>query len=232
MKELNTLHIEWELYKNQYSETDWNLLKSRLHQLIKKIETEYWFHLQKGLLEGLGMEELSGYDGDPANIISSISNNLTLSQAMPRIYESVTNLLEQQIIHGGPTIFLDVNEFRKTAASRLIPLIVREREKETESTRIPIRGNKVLLRSLWFTAYGFDILRALDLSLETDIHGLAQVEANLRKVGLTIRKEEVDDSFEFIRPDISRSMENFILEIVRLMRQEPDLVKRKPWSET
>ena len=223
-------HIQWMQYKNQYHEGNWKILKERILTAIEHVDPEYWFHIQKGILEYLGMSELSGYDGNPENIIYPIDQSLPLSIALEQIYENVTQLLEQQIIRGGPTTFLDVDEFRKTGASRLISLIVKERENEIKNARILIRGNKVLLRSLWLTAYGFDLLRALELSLETDKLGLAQVEASLNKVGLQVKTEEIDDSMELDRPEISKSMENFILDIARSMKQEPDLVRRKAWS--
>ena len=225
-------HIQWIQYSKQHHEGSWKTLKERILTAIEHVDSEYWFHIQKGILESLGMGELSGYDGNPKDIVYPVDQSLPLSIALEQIYENVTHLLEQQIIRGGPTTFLEVDEFRKTAASRLISLIVKEREDEIKNARILIHGNKVLLRSLWFTAYGFDLLRALELSLETDRLGLAQVEASLNKVGLHVKTEEIDDSMDLNRPDISKSMENFILDIARSMKQEPDLVRRKAWSET
>jgi len=198
--------------------------------ILRKIDPEYWFHTQRGLLEGFGLPELAGYDGEPINIISPIDKSLSPHEVIDAIYDVTVDLLETQIMRGGPTLFLDVAQFQKSAASRLISLIVKERRKEIENTRILIHGSKVLLRPLWFTAYGVDILRALEFSLETDLHGLAQVEASLRKVGLEVKTEDIEEAIELERPSISKSMENYILSIARSMKPEIDVVRRKYWT--
>ncbi len=225
------LNIRWLGYKNQYRYDKWSLFKSRLEPIISRIDSDFWFHLQKGLLEGMDMRALAGFDGNPHEILNTVNDNLSFSDAYSAVYEGVVNLLEKQIVGGGPTIFLDIEDFKKTSASRLISLIVAERQKEIEHTRIPLYGNKASLRPLWFTAYGVEILQALEQGLETDLKELAQVKASFSKVGIRIKTEEVDFLVEDVRPPISKSIETFILELVRSMRKEPDLVRRKYWTD-
>lgn len=114
------------------------------------------YALANELIEAIGMGELAAYDGNPANIaMLTPKEEMTIEEERHSIYMGLNRLIEKPLKNGGSTLFLEVDRLAATPASVLIPLILRRREEEIQKTVLYIRGDRISLRPLWMTVYGF-----------------------------------------------------------------------------
>lgn len=185
--------IIWNSY-DSFSQEAWGVTRGRIESVLEQIPQEKSFAAQRGIMVGLGLGELSGYDGNPRSLLARTTDGMTYSEDVERIHEHVLDLLEHQISRGGSTLFLDAELMKRTGASRLLPIMVEQRKREIDEIRIPKRGSKVYLRGLWLTHYGFEILSVLGLGLRTDLQGLNQIEACFSNLGFELVVDDSPDS--------------------------------------
>ncbi len=183
--------IIWTDHKAISKDIDWGMMKQRIVQIIESVPKQKWFSFQRGLLQSLGMSELSGYDNNPLDLIDMIDNEMPYPEARNAIYDRVLDLLQNQLENDGPTLFLDIENMKKTRASKLIPVIIELRKREIESTVVQIKGSRIFLRPLWLTHYGFTILHAMGMGLTTDSEGLERIERSFSKLDLTLKLKKV-----------------------------------------
>ncbi|MFX1603248.1 MAG: leucine-rich repeat domain-containing protein [Promethearchaeota archaeon] len=184
--------IIWTDYEELIRRLGWRVVCDRIRSILERAPPRYWFHLQRGLLEGLGMDELAGLDGDPRRLLDVASDNDDSESALDSIYDRAVELLSNQITTGGPTLFLNIGKMRNTRASKLIPEITMQRHVEMESLSIPVLRGRAFLQSLWLTSHGFQLLKALRIGLSTDSRGLEEVKAAVAEMGYDLRIERVD----------------------------------------
>jgi hypothetical protein len=207
--------IMWLTYLDLAKNNRWFDIKKRIDYLLGYASEDQWFSAQRGLLNGLGMTELAGYDGDPKNLLESVDCRISLKEARHIIYDNAIRLLEIQLESNGPTLFLDIEEMRKTRASKLIPEIVERRKIEVESIIVPIKGSKVFLESLWMTHYGFQLLGASNMELVTNLAGFNTIKDSFEDLGITIQTQDVSTAPHFKSNTISKSMHHHILNFIR-----------------
>ncbi len=65
--------------------------------------------------------------------------------------------------------------------------IIELRNYEVEQVVIPVNGNEVDLRELWLTSYGYNILSALNMRLDTDLTGLMQIRSAFAEMGFQLK---------------------------------------------
>ncbi len=184
--------VIWKSYSDLLRRLGWKSVYDRLRKTLDRVPTEYWFHAQKGMLEGLGMSEIAGYDGDPKRLMEGVDELLDGEVALDSIYDRAVELLAEQLDQGGPTLFLDIGAMRNTRASKLIPTILERRKSEMEGIKVPIVKGRAHLQSLWLSSYGFELLTALKTGLTIDMQELDRVKAAMEEMGCNLQFERVE----------------------------------------
>jgi hypothetical protein len=203
--------IIWNEYDSLVKRIGWPLVLERIKSVLSKIPEIDWFDAQKGLLESLNMPELSGLDSDPIKILTDVSADESFEFSRERIYDRVVELLANQLERDGPTLFLDVLKMQGTRASRLIPSIVRQREKELEDLEVQTLRGTAFLHSLWMTSYGFD----LDCGLTVNSEAIKQVKETFDEAGFSLVVERVKTIAHPKWDRTSRSFRRFIFRLAR-----------------
>jgi len=205
--------LMWVTYDDLAKKYDWCVIRERILTVLKQTTENDWYQIQRGLLIGLGMEELAGFDGNPVNLLDTTDNTMDFEEARREIFDCTVELLDHQIENEGPTLFLDIERMRDTRASKLIGKIVDARRREIEDTVVPMKGSIALMNNLWLTHYGYRILEALDVGLRQFGAGIEKVRASLEDLGLPLKTFEVESiENDIIEPAVvvSRSMKRFI----------------------
>ncbi len=201
--------IIWMGYES-FAAEKWHMTRSRIESVLVRVSRDDWFSAQRGMMVGLGLGELSGYDGNPQDLLEGTSSHMSYAEAINTIHERALELLEKQISRGGSTLFLDTELMRRTGASRLIPALVEQRKREIDELRVPLRASRVYLRGLWSTHYGSQILSALGLGLRTDLQGLERIRTCFSDLGFELATTE-DRSIRPTSPVLaSRSLQEHI----------------------
>ena len=65
--------------------------------------------------------------------------------------------------------------------------ITKLREREIQEVRVGVKADRVDLRELWCTAFGYEILSAFDMKLTTDKEGLARIKIVLGELGFRVK---------------------------------------------
>jgi len=181
-------------YDTLVEKEGWRSVLNSTKHLLRHISPRYHFIAQRGLLMGLRMEEISGYDGDPLDIIRSIPEDLDYEKSRDRIYTKMIELIEDQIEKGGSTHFLDVDKLVVSRGHILVQSIIEARKEEIESLEIPIVDGKTDGRRIWATSYGFKIMREFGFnpfngpSQHVDRIKLRDIERALKGAGMKVVK--------------------------------------------
>ena len=207
--------IMWSAYTDLARTIEWIEIEKRIDILLRNLTPEQWYSAQRGLLEGLGMAELAGFDGSPRMLLEGTHDSSSFKEACHIIFDNTVRLLDAQLDEDGPTLFLDIQKMRKTSASKLIPKIAERRKDEVETTSIPIIGSKVFLESLWMTHYGFQVLKAANMGLETTLESFSSIKDSFSEIGMTIKTHKALLPQQANSRNISDGMHNHVLSIIR-----------------
>jgi hypothetical protein len=197
-------NVTYPTYEAIVTDQGWPTFRdSRLNWLHSVPEID-WFQVQRGLLCELGMQELSGFDGNPRSILEPITGNLSYEEAHRAVYENVVGLLETQLKGGGSTLFLEVDVMKKTVASRLISLLVERRETEMEEVEVLIHKDMMETTALWCTTHGARLIRGLGfrgpkkstmkgrLVADTHISSRKEIERVFKNASLPLRFRDAE----------------------------------------
>jgi len=207
--------IMWTMYSDMVGKYDWAHLKERITLTLRKMNPVYWYGAQRGLLQGLGLEVIGGFDGDPLLLLDNTVTKMTYDDARQAIFDRAVSLVQEQLERGGPALFFDVEGMKNTSASKLIPMIVDRRQEEIDNLSLPVKGSKVDLRPLWLTHYGFNILDASDMRFATDFEGLETLQSSFNELGLVLETQKVTSIPTHCESDYSASMQKHIFDFVR-----------------
>lgn len=207
--------IMWTLYSEMVKKFDWAQMKERIILALRKMKPIHWYGAQRGLLQGLGLGIIGGYDGDPNLLLDTAVATMSFDEAKQAVFDATVNLVQKQLEGSGPALFFDVEGMKKTSASKLIPLVVDRRQEEIENLRLPVKGSKVDLRPLWLTHYGFNILDAADMRFTTDLDGLSNLQLRFQEIGLDLAIKKVTSFSEQCECDYSESMQKHIFDFVK-----------------
>ncbi len=206
--------LMWALYDDLARNMGWTHIQDRILSVLEHITEDNWYSVQRGLLIGLGMKELAGFDGDPSKILDTTKASMDYRTARKVIFNRTVELLDEQISRNGPTLFLDTEAMEETSASKLIPKIVEARAKEIENTVVFTKGSTSLLNSLWLTHYGYKILEALNVGIKHFGVGLEKVKASFADLGFSLKTQEVESlqDVQLKHPLVtSRSMRKYVI---------------------
>ncbi|MFW9963858.1 MAG: hypothetical protein ACFFCX_09865 [Candidatus Sifarchaeia archaeon] len=184
--------LMWVTYETLSKRMKWSKIRDRILSVLDQVAQNEWYHIQRGLLIGLGMKELAGFDGNPSMLLDTTDDSMDFTDARRAIFNRTVELLDDQISRGGPTLFLDIEGMRETQASKLIAKIVEERKHEIEKTTVPIKGSTSIMNSLWLTHYGYQILEALGVGLQHFGTDIETVKSSFKDLGFSLRTREVE----------------------------------------
>jgi hypothetical protein len=183
--------IIWNKYETLAENNNWSDIHQRIAAILDQVDERDWFAIQRGLLMGLSLDEIAGYDGDPRELLSTTTPDQNFESAREAILERTIELLDSQVERGGSTLFLDTESMKTTKASKLIPKIIDARRLEIEKVIVQTKGSVALMNSLWLSHYGFKILRALEVGVQHYGDGLNRVRESLDDLGFELKTEEV-----------------------------------------
>ncbi|MGD9397457.1 MAG: hypothetical protein PVJ05_13570 [Candidatus Thorarchaeota archaeon] len=207
----------WVSYDELEKKMEWSGIRERITTVLKQISKNDWYPVQRGLLSGLGMEELAGFDGDPSKLLDNTDDSMDYDTAKRAIFDRTIELLDEQITNNGPTMFLDTEAMKETRASRLIVKIIEARKREMENATVLTKGSTSLMNSLWLTHYGFKILDALNVGVRHFGAELEDVRKSLDDLGFVLKTREVDslETANIEDPVVcSQSMRKHILNLI------------------
>ncbi|TFG96387.1 hypothetical protein E4H12_11170 [Candidatus Thorarchaeota archaeon] len=196
-----------------------------------KVSDEVWLEVGWDILEGLGLEELSGCDYDILQDLENIPIESDLIDIQSFLRHTLVETLLEQFESGGTTVLLDIEKMLNTPAAVLIPRIIELRKKEIETTVVPLIGKmltvydvfmnevgtttypveSIHLEDLWMTAYGFQVLSLLNLGLRTDLDGLRKIEIIMERMGMKLTVRNVQESFNNPRSNMSDAMQSLLM---------------------
>jgi Leucine-rich repeat (LRR) protein len=191
LTEDKALDIQWRSYEMLSSEIGWKATLGHIQRIFSFVDDKNHYQSQKGLLDGFGLRELGGYDGNPSELLKLIKGAEDYNEARELLIEGVVKLLEVQFKASGSTLFLDVEDLSQSRASQLIHGIYDLREKEMIETYIPVVKGIADLRYLWVTSYGFSILTAMGIrEVRMNLRMLRNIQAAMERIDVTLRLEE------------------------------------------
>jgi len=207
--------VIWNTYDELKKRYDWAHLRERIDTVLQSMIPMQWYGAQRGLLQGLSISEIAGYDGNPGLLLDTAVLKMSYDEARQAIFDTTIKLIEDQILSGGPTLFLDIEKMKETSASKLIPLIVDKRKDEVEKTTLLIKGSRVFLKPLWLTHYGFKILSANEMGLTTNLEGLESLRGSFDELDIELVTERVSVAKDVYEGAASKGMQNHVFDLVR-----------------
>jgi hypothetical protein len=184
----------------------------------------------------MGVGELYGCDLDIHPILEMIPPGSDFIDVQTYLQHAVVEALLDKLDKGGTTVLLDIDRLNGTPAAALIPRILELREKEMENLSIPVLGREiviydldmneigseiltgsgesVLLRNLWLTAKGYEILTNLKMGLRTTTRGLERIKSEFKKAGIKYNLGKVDNETELTPCLVSEAMMTLIMKII------------------
>jgi len=204
-----------------------------LKELQRNVTPEDWLKIGWDFLETMGVGELYGCDLDIIHVLDRIPPGSDFIDVQTFLQHAVVETLLETLDNGSSTILLDIDKMDGTPAAVLIQKILDAREKEMKDISIPVvgteliiydiqmreigteiipaSGESVLLRELWLTATGHDILSKSDFGLRTTMKGFEQIQIEFKKAGIKYQlRSEADDTI--VKPaKVSEAMASLIL---------------------
>ncbi|TFG34788.1 hypothetical protein EU527_01670 [Candidatus Thorarchaeota archaeon] len=200
-------------------------------EVRSNVSDDVWLEVGWDILEGMGLEELYGCDYDILTALEHIPSQSDLVDIQSFLRYSLVETLLEQFDAGGTTVLLDIGKMVGTPADVLIPRIIELRKDEMENTIVPVIGKEIIiydvfmneihtitepndavvLDSLWFTAYGCQVLTSLGLGLRADIDALEKIRNVMEKMEVTLKVGKGKYSVGKNHSNMSEAMKTFIL---------------------
>jgi len=211
--ELHVPHdVGWWVERSEipYAYTSLNLI-AWLSTIIHKYEPHTWklAHLVKCLTDIVCPEEIGFLDFHFATFESIVK------ESDPTVIrDRVVEAFCRQIDKGGTTIGIDVDRIASSSyeeLARRLPRVIELRKAELNGFggRIKKYDNKVDLRQIWLTAYGYQFLSTLGLGLECSVDDYQLVREGLEDIGFSISITASGEDSE-VSTDISKSLQEYI----------------------
>ena len=126
--------------------------------------------VHRDVLHAIGLGWLSGVDTDIMEILKEFSDDIRFQELRSKLEDRLISILKDQIARGGPTIFIDIEEMRKTKHVGLVEDIVRLRNKEIEDIQLCIKwvykGDTYFdPLPIWLTDIGYRMFTAMDMGI-------------------------------------------------------------------
>ena len=204
-----------------------------LRELQRTVTPPDWLKIGWDFLETMGVGELFGCDLDLFPILERIPPDSDFVDVQNFLQHAVVETLLEKLDEGWTTILLDVDKMDGTPAAVLVPNIHELRAKEMHNISIPVlgtelivydihmnekgaeiipgHGESVLLRELWLTALGHEILSKFNFGLRTTLKGFGRIQSEFNKSSIKYQLKRVKEEFGLIQSNVSEAMVSLIL---------------------
>ena len=178
-----------------------------------------YIYILQNLLSTLGLEWVGLLDTNPLDLMKRIWTVSSSPEKEQQIRHIVFDVLGSQIERGGPTIGLDtemmmkyetlanhidrVHELRKGEIEQLQPILISPVHFDNGYDIIEID-----LETLWYTAYGYNVLNELELGKNCDGEDFLDIQDAFSNLGITL--ETSTDAQRTYQPSISKTMKEYI----------------------
>jgi len=209
-----------------------------LRELQRTVTPADWLKIGWDFLETMGVGELYGCDLDILPILERIPQGSDFVDVQTFLQHAVVETLLEKLNEGCTTLLLDIDRMDGTPAAVLIPRIHELRAKEMHDISIPVlgtelviydihmneigteiipdHGESVLLRDLWFTALGYEILSKFDLGLRTTMKNLVRIQSEFKRAGIKYQLRKVQNQVCLTQSKMSEAMKSLILSQISL----------------
>ena len=178
---------------------------SFLLRVLSRFENDQ--RVRQDILRGMGLGDFGFIENEFMFVLHSYLLRRSQDEALYDIRRELEPTLVDEVMRaaraGGPTtgLVLDTLAARYGAIASVAQAIIESRDAEMRRVTVGVAEEVVDLRELHLTAYGYEILSALGMRLETDPKGLEQIRPAFAELGY-----EVNTSDESI-PGVSMSDE-------------------------
>ena len=184
-------------------------------------------------LETMGVGELYGCDLDIFPILDRIPPGSDFVDVQTFLHHAVVETLLEKLDEGCTTILLDIDKMDGTPAAVLIPRIHELRAKEMHNISIPVlgteliiydihmneigteiipgQGESVLLRELWLTSLGHEILSKFSAGFRTTLKGFERIQSEFKKSSIKYQLRRVKEESNLTPSNMSDAMASLIL---------------------
>jgi len=210
-------------YRRPEGEYGWSFL----YQIADKFGMHV--RIQQDILYALGLSTLGYIDSDLREKFLSVPPDTPTETARSQIASLVVEEIASSVDRDGTTTGLHLEEaiaqYGQIAhrAMRIIEL----RKLEIEKLRLRVMDNRVDLTELWFTAYGYKVLSALDMGF--DIRRWNSVPEDLKKIQDTFNEIGIElktDETSIPGVEMSDQLRHAILMFVDKSRWNLDFKSR------
>ncbi len=181
----------------------YRILHERLNALAR-------YHLRNSFIESFNLHHLRGFDGNPIKYTDTLDNSASFAEVRSHLDDKLSVALIRQVREGGSTHFIDLERVRSLPVlAVLAPKVIGARQDEIACTHL-IKGNGFYdTTPLWYTAYGQEILNALEIGLITDAAGVERIQNQLRRIGFDAISTE-DDCSEWVTSHLSDELKAYL----------------------
>ncbi len=128
-----------------------------------------------------------GLDSSIVSILRSGLANSLYSNLRVYIRGELIRMVIEQVEREGPTHFFNINEMEEIPELAVhVPKILELRNREIESVALIDRNGVIDLKPFIMTAWGFELVNALGLGLETDAEGCDAIQRKLFELDLSV----------------------------------------------
>lgn len=204
-----------------------------LRELQRTVTPADWLKIGWDFLETMGVGELYGCDLDIFPILNRIPPGSDFVDVQTFLQHAVVETLLEKLDEGCTTILLDIDKMDGTPAAVLIPRIHELRAKEMHNISIPVlgteliiydihmneigieiipgRGESVLLKELWLTALGHEILSKSNSGPRATLKGFERIQSEFKKSSIKYQLRRVKEGSSLTPSNVSEAMVSLIL---------------------
>ncbi|TFF91291.1 hypothetical protein EU545_04710 [Candidatus Thorarchaeota archaeon] len=205
--------IHWIQYTASTTRPAASLLED-LKRSVGRIDTEYWFHAQKGMMDGLGLSWISGYDGPPMDLLTLEESPEDIHILKQEVSRQAARLLRKQVRAGGSTLFISIDDTIAHGFVDLASEVVTARKHEFEEMQVPVNEGYASIGCLLLSDYGLRLCREVGIRQARIKEELFEtIRRALAAAGLFVERVDVSSRRDFHEdmPNVSESLSDFVL---------------------
>jgi len=177
------LRREYDRYKRPISTYPWSFLRRAADQFGTDRR------VQQDILCAMGCRNYGFIDCDLSDLFLSIPADSPIEMAREQVRKKLLEEITRIVDTRGATTGLNVEELSAYhwEIAKRIQRIIELREAEMQRVIVGVINTGMDLRELWLTAYGFEVLTALEMRLTTNLKGLEKVKTAFSELGFELK---------------------------------------------